>query len=119
MIGSITKTFTATAILQLKEKNLLNLNADINNYLPFNVRHPNLLDFPITPRMLLTHKSGLQTNLAWSLEYYFNNQTIDWINENLSLDGEILKWEHRPTLEEFLNGSFLFISLSMKNIRII
>lgn len=105
MIGSITKTFTATALLQLQEKNLLNLNTDINNYLPFNVRHPSLLDFPITPRMLLTHKSGLQTNLAWSLEYYFNNQTIDWINENLDLGGDILKWEHRPTLEEFLNGS--------------
>ncbi|MFX1268378.1 MAG: serine hydrolase domain-containing protein [Promethearchaeota archaeon] len=105
MIGSITKTFTATAILQLNESNLLNLDGDINNYLPFEVRHPNYPNIPITTRMLLTHNAGLQTNLFWSLEYYFDNQTIDWINENLDLGGEIIKWDDRPSLEEFLNGS--------------
>ena len=105
MIGSITKTFTATAVLQLNESNLVNLDDDINNYLPFDVRHPNYSGDPITIRMLLTHTSGLQTNLAWSLEYYFDNQTIDWINDNLNLGGDIIKWARRPTLEEFLNGS--------------
>jgi len=103
MIGSITKTFTATATLQLKENNLLNLDDDINDYIPFDIRHPNYSSTPITPRMLLTHKAGLPTNLYWSLEYYFDNQTIDWINDNLGWD--IIKWADRPTLEEFLNGS--------------
>ena len=103
MIGSITKTFTATAILQLTENLLLNLDDDINNYIPFNISHPNYPSIPITPRMLLTHKAGLPANLYWSLEYYFDNQTIDWINENLGWD--IIKWAVRPTLEEFLNGS--------------
>ncbi|MHA2400342.1 MAG: serine hydrolase domain-containing protein [Promethearchaeota archaeon] len=105
MIGSITKTFTATAILQLKERNLINLDGNISNYLPFDVAHPDYPGTAITIRMLLTHTSGLQTNLYWSLEYYFDNQTIDWINENLDLGGDIVKWTHRPTLEEFLNGS--------------
>lgn len=105
MIGSITKTFTATAILQLNESSLLNLDDDINNHLPFDVRHPNYPGDNITIRMLLTHTSGLQTNLYWSLEYYFDNQTIDWINENLDLGPDIIAWAHRPTLEEFLNGS--------------
>lgn len=103
MMGSITKTFTTTAILQLNESNLLNLDSDINNYLPFEVRHPDYPDIIITTRMLLTHKAGLPTNLYWSLEYYFDNQTIDWINENL--DWEILKFANRPSLQEFLNGS--------------
>jgi CubicO group peptidase (beta-lactamase class C family) len=104
MIGSITKTFTATAILQLKEKNLLNLDKDINNYIPFNVRHPNYSSTPVTTRMLLTHLAGLPTNLYWSLEYYLDNQTIEWINDNLGWD-IIIPWVKRPTLEEFLNGS--------------
>ncbi|UCD01101.1 MAG: beta-lactamase family protein [Promethearchaeota archaeon] len=105
MIGSITKTFTATAILQLNESNLVNLNDDINKYLPFDVRHPDYPSKNITIRMLLTHTAGLSQNLYWSLEYYFDNQTIEWINENLDLRGDIIQWEVHPSLEEFLNGS--------------
>jgi CubicO group peptidase (beta-lactamase class C family) len=105
MIGSITKTFTATAILQLNETGLLNLDDDINEHLPFGVRHPSYPEDPITIRMLLTHKSGLNANLYWSLEYYFDNQTIDWINENLDLGEDIIPFADRPTLGEFLNGS--------------
>jgi CubicO group peptidase (beta-lactamase class C family) len=105
MIGSITKTFTATAILQLKDNNLLNLNDDINDYLPFEVRNPNYPNTSISFRLLLTHRAGLPRNLFWSLEYYFNNQTIEWINENLNLGGNITIWDDRPSLEDFLNGS--------------
>ena len=103
MIGSITKSFTATAILQLYENISLNLGDNIDDYLPFNVRHPDYPSKNITIEMLLTHTSGLSTNLMWSLEYYFNNQTINWINEKFGWD--ILIWDDRPTLGEFLNGS--------------
>jgi CubicO group peptidase (beta-lactamase class C family) len=65
-IGSITKTFLAAAIMQLKEKGLIDLDEDISRYLPFKLRNPGL-DYsrtstpipPITPRMLLSHRSGL------------------------------------------------------------
>jgi CubicO group peptidase (beta-lactamase class C family) len=105
MIGSITKTFTATAIFQLNESGLISLEADINTYLPFPVRNPNYSTIPITPYMLLTHTSGLPTNLIWSLEYYLEDHMIDWINTNLDLGGEILSLEPRPSLGEFLNES--------------
>ncbi|MFX0032904.1 MAG: serine hydrolase domain-containing protein [Promethearchaeota archaeon] len=106
MIGSITKTFTSTAILQLNESGLLDFNEDINNYLPFDVRNPNYPSRAITPYMLLTHTAGLPTNLYWSLEFYFDNQTIDWINNNIDLGGgDIIKFEDRPSLGEFLNES--------------
>lgn len=52
-IASISKLLTATAILQLKEKGLLNITDPVNHYLP---------DFPypeITLRHLLSHTSGL------------------------------------------------------------
>ena len=58
-IGSVTKTFTATAIFQLYEQGLIQLDDDVNDYLPFSLRHPNFTDTPITFTMLLQHKSGL------------------------------------------------------------
>jgi len=103
MIGSITKSVTATAILQLRENNSLNLNDNIEDYLPFNVKHPSYPTTDVTIEMLLTHTAGLPTNLAWSLEYYLDNQTITWINEKFGWD--IVIWDNRPTLEQFLNGS--------------
>jgi len=59
MLASISKTFTATAIMQLWEKGLFNLDDDVNDYLPFNVRNPRYPDVPITFRMLLSHRSGI------------------------------------------------------------
>jgi len=51
---SVTKTFTALAILQLAERGLLNLDDPVSEYIP---------DFPyqagITIRQLLTHSSGI------------------------------------------------------------
>lgn len=58
-IASISKTFVATAIMQLVEKGLVNLDSDINQYLPFAVRNPRYPQTPITVRMLLSHRSGL------------------------------------------------------------
>ncbi|NOS91147.1 MAG: beta-lactamase family protein [Cyclobacteriaceae bacterium] len=59
-VGSITKSFTAIAIMQLNEKGLLNLDEPITTYLPelkTNELSPNAT--PITLRHLLSHTSGL------------------------------------------------------------
>jgi len=58
-IASVSKTFTGTAVMQLWEQGLFELNDDVNDYLPFNVRNPNHPKVPITFRMLLTHTSGI------------------------------------------------------------
>jgi len=58
-IGSITKTFTATAILQLVEKGLLDLDADIEQYLP-GLLKPSMYDQTITIRHLLSHTAGFE-----------------------------------------------------------
>jgi CubicO group peptidase (beta-lactamase class C family) len=59
-IGSITKLFTATAILQLRDEGRLRLDDPVSLHLPwFKVRNP-FPDAPeITIRQLLTHTSGL------------------------------------------------------------
>ena len=59
ILASISKTFVAMAAMQLKEQGLLDLDADINTYLPFSLRNPHYPDIPITIRMLLTHTSSL------------------------------------------------------------
>lgn len=58
-IASITKTFTATAIVQLRDEGLLALDDDVNDYLPFSVRNPKHPNAPITFRHLLTHRSSI------------------------------------------------------------
>jgi len=64
--GSIGKTFTATAIMQLVEQGVISLDDPINKYLKkFKVTNP-LGDREITFRDLLTHRSGLTSNAAGS-----------------------------------------------------
>ena len=59
MIGSVSKLFTGTAIMQLVEKGEIDLNADINKYLPFRVRNPKHPEIPITIEMLMRHESSI------------------------------------------------------------
>lgn len=55
--GSLSKAFTAVALLQLQEEGLLDLQRPVANYLPwFRVRSPWA---PITLHHLLTHTAGL------------------------------------------------------------
>ena len=58
-IGSVTKSFTALAALQLVEQGKLNLDAPVQQYLPwFQVADPQAAS-QITVRHLLNHTSGL------------------------------------------------------------
>jgi CubicO group peptidase (beta-lactamase class C family) len=57
-IGSITKTFTGTAIMQLVEEGVLDLDAKVRTYVPdFRVRDETA-SREITLRQLLTHEGG-------------------------------------------------------------
>lgn len=59
-IGSITKVFTATAVMQLAEKGLIGLDNPVSNYIPeFSARTRFHDDNAITIRDLMTHHSGL------------------------------------------------------------
>jgi len=56
--GSISKTFTWTAIMQLVEQGKINLAADVNDYLDFQV--PHTFGRPVTVRNLMTHTPGFE-----------------------------------------------------------
>lgn len=69
-VASITKSVTAVAIMQLMEKNLLNLDADISIYLPFQVRNPKHPNVPITTRMLLNHSSSISDAFYSTFDFF-------------------------------------------------
>lgn len=90
-IGSVSKTFTATAAMQLWEKGLINLNADVNTYLDFTIRNPRHPDKPITIFQLLTHTSSIRDGKAYEDSYACGDPTVslyDWIRGALTPDGK-------------------------------
>ena len=64
-LASISKTVTATALMQLYEAGRFGLDDSVDRYLPFPVKNPNHPKVPITFRMLLTHTSSIQDN--WNI----------------------------------------------------
>jgi CubicO group peptidase (beta-lactamase class C family) len=66
-IASITKQFTAAALLQLVEKGIVHLEESINTYLPKEYRSPKWDS--VTLHHLLSHTSGI-TNYEVTRDYY-------------------------------------------------
>jgi len=71
-IGSISKTFTAIAVLQLVEDGLLDLDEDVNTYLS-SFQLPATFDSPITLRHLLTHTAGFEESHNATIVYYLSH----------------------------------------------
>ncbi|MEO1668293.1 MAG: serine hydrolase domain-containing protein [Chloroflexota bacterium] len=83
---SLTKPFTAVAILQLQEQGLLNINDTVSDYLPyFNVQYPSEGSETVTIRHLLNHSSGIRNN---------SPEVIGWIH----FDGDN-EWDQNMLFE--------------------
>jgi CubicO group peptidase (beta-lactamase class C family) len=65
--GSTSKLFTWTAVMQLVEQGKIDLDADVNQYLDFNI--PKLNGQPVTMRMLMTHRAGFSETAKDLLTY--------------------------------------------------
>ena len=59
-LASVSKTVTCAGIMALVEDGLIDLDADVNTYLPFEVHIPHAPDIPITMRTILTHTSAIR-----------------------------------------------------------
>src|ERR671910_221092 len=64
-VGSVGKLFTWTAVMQLAEEGKLDLDADINTYLDFEI--PETYPEPITLADLMTHTAGFEEQFAAQL----------------------------------------------------
>ena len=80
---SIGKSITAASIMKLWEDNLIGLDENINNLLPFQINNPFISNDSITPRMLMTHTSSIIDfnifsyatvgDATMTLEYFLEN----------------------------------------------
>ncbi len=88
-IGSMSKQFTAIAILQLASKGILNLNDDVTKF------YPNFPYKGINIRMLLTHRSGLP-NYVYQFEELKNIDKHKLLNNQ-----EMIYWliKNKPKAE--------------------
>lgn len=89
LIASVSKTITAVVLMQLAEQNLISLNDDINQYLPFSIRNPSFPNNKITFRMLLSHTSSISDNFQ-------NTLTLDCYGTDCSM-----------TLDQYFKEVFL------------
>jgi len=94
-IGSITKTFTAIAVLQLWERGLVDLDAPANDYLRAYRLMPAKESWrPATVRHLLTHTAGVP---EWVHPAHMVNS--GWFGETFPLEKAL------PTLAEYYRGA--------------
>ena len=64
--ASVSKFVTALGAMKLTEQGKIDLDRDVNEYLPFSLRHPKAPDTPITLRMLLSHTAGIHDGAAYN-----------------------------------------------------
>ncbi|MDP1512361.1 serine hydrolase domain-containing protein [Paenibacillus sp. CMAA1739] len=79
-IGSVTKTFIATVLLQLSEENRLNLDDSIEKWLPGVIQGNGYDGNQITIRQILNHTSGIAD--------YVNSKDFDYTDTKKSYTAE-------------------------------
>ncbi|MCB9762617.1 MAG: beta-lactamase family protein [Alphaproteobacteria bacterium] len=74
LLASVSKLFTATAVLQAHARGELDLDQDADALVPFSFQHPDAPGTPITPRALLAHVGGIADNDAVMDTFYTTGQ---------------------------------------------
>lgn len=108
-IASVSKNIIASAILILRDRNQLDLDADINKYLSEKIINPKYSDSPITVKMLLCHKSSIAKG-QYVLESYkgieFNSSKpgtkYEYSNINYLLLAIIIESVTNERFDEFI-----------------
>jgi CubicO group peptidase (beta-lactamase class C family) len=78
-IASISKSFSATSIMQLVKAKKLSLDDDISNLVGFKVRNPKYPETIITLRMVMSHRSGINDSQGYfTLDVINPDKNPDW-----------------------------------------
>lgn len=97
-IASISKPVMGLVLLQLVDQGVLELDRDINDYLPFKIDNPHIENEKITIRNLASHSSGID-------DYYDINSYAINRDSNVSLV-QHLKSLLTPDGEHYDNGQY-------------
>ena len=87
-IASISKSFTATSLMQLVEKGIISLDDDVSALIGFQLRNPNHPEVPITLRMVLSHTDSFKDPEDYS--------TLDHLNPAVSGDCAHVYYDYKP-----------------------
>jgi CubicO group peptidase (beta-lactamase class C family) len=96
-IASISKVFTATAVMQLAERGLVRLDEHVDRYVPWfrSRRGPSLA--PITVRQLLSHTAGVERDGAghWHNDRFPTLQQIkSRVRDGIAIFAPLERWKY-------------------------
>ena len=78
-IASISKSFSATAIMQLVEAKKVNLDQDVSELIGFKIRNPKFPETIITLRLMLSHLSSINDSQGYfSLDSINPAKSVNW-----------------------------------------
>ena len=122
-IASISKSFTATGLMQLVEKGTLSLDDDVSELIGFRIRNPKFPDTVITLRMLLSHTSSINDDLGYfnldvihpdknkytkkAYNVYEPGKGYQYCNLNFNLAGAILEKYAGLRLDQYIKKNIL------------
>jgi CubicO group peptidase (beta-lactamase class C family) len=122
-IASISKSFTATSLMQLAEAGKLSLDDDVGKLVGFRVRNPNYPEKVITLRMLLSHTSSINDskgyftldaidpakNPDWAKCYnsYEPGTSYEYCNLNFNMAGTILEKVSGERFDQYVKHHIL------------
>lgn len=106
-IASISKSFSATSIMQLAERKKLSIDQDVSELIGFMVRNPKFPETVITLRLMMSHLSSIndsqgyfsldainpEKNPNWANSYsaYEPGKGYDYCNLNFNMIGSIIE----------------------------
>ncbi|MFW6262519.1 MAG: serine hydrolase domain-containing protein, partial [Thermotogota bacterium] len=112
-IGSVSKVFTAAAVMLLVDEGVVDLDHPVTNYLPeFSMQDPRYRE--ITVRMLLNHTSGIAgSTMANTFGYEYNEQVNSLIMKNINQSNLI----HEPgAVAVYCNDGFALAEMIVERI---
>ncbi|MTI68736.1 MAG: beta-lactamase family protein [Firmicutes bacterium] len=131
-IGSLSKSLTALAVMQLVEKDLISLNTPVKKYIPYFKVANKKLSESITVRDLLIQKSGLSRKksvpssdynntlkervkaLSTMEEVTENGKEFHYLNDNYNILGLLIEEVTKKTYASYMD-EHVFTPLGMKN----
>ncbi|WP_316844889.1 serine hydrolase domain-containing protein [Pedobacter psychrodurus] len=122
-IASISKSFSATSIMQLVEAGKISVDDDFGDLVGFKIRNPKFPDQKITLKMALSHTSGLNDsqgylnldvinpdkNPDWAKCYndYAPGTKFDYCNLNFNLIGTIIEKKSGERFDNYVKNHVL------------
>ena len=122
-IASISKSFTATGLMQLVEKGTLSLDDDVSELIGFRIRNPKFPNTVVTLRMLLSHTSSINDDLGYftldvihpdksrytkkAYNGYEPGKGYQYCNLNFNLAGAILEKYAGLRLDHYIKKNIL------------